>query len=253
MKKILVLNKKEGETPLEAIVRFKKSHPKYENLPATYAGRLDPMAEGLLIILTGEECKNKERYLKLSKTYEIEVLFGVQTDTYDILGKVHKVSKVHKVRKEETQKILKDFLGKFRQEYPAFSSKTVEGEPLFAYARGWTKSGRLPKKLPTRTVEIFSIKVGSIKKISGRNLFKNILKRIAKVKGDFRQKEILKLWKRTLKDLNTQFSILKIKVSCSSGTYMRTLAHELGEKMKIPALAYKIKRTKIGNFKKPNI
>jgi len=54
----------------------------------TYAGRLDPLAEGLLLVLTGEECKNKEKYLGLDKEYEVDVLFGFATDTYDILGKV---------------------------------------------------------------------------------------------------------------------------------------------------------------------
>ena len=84
--KVIVLYKKEGETPLECINRAKEEGviPKEEK--ATYAGRLDPMAEGLLIILTGESVHKKEEYLKLSKEYEVEVLLGVSSDTGDILG-----------------------------------------------------------------------------------------------------------------------------------------------------------------------
>ena len=52
----------------------------------TYAGRLDPMASGLLIVLAGEETKNKEKYLNLDKEYLFEVLFGFKTVTYDFLG-----------------------------------------------------------------------------------------------------------------------------------------------------------------------
>lgn len=66
-----------GETPLEALERFRREQGIAADVPMTYAGRLDPMAEGLLLILLGEECKNKEKYLGLDKEYEVEVLFGI--------------------------------------------------------------------------------------------------------------------------------------------------------------------------------
>ena len=83
MKKILNLYKEVGETPLERLERFKKDNSEYANEKMTYAGRLDPMAEGVLIVLVGEECLNKEKYLGLDKEYEFEVLFGFRTDTYE--------------------------------------------------------------------------------------------------------------------------------------------------------------------------
>ncbi len=70
LNKILVLNKKEGETPLEALEIFRKKNKEYMGVKMTYAGRLDPMASGLLLILAGEEAKNKEKYLILGKEYE---------------------------------------------------------------------------------------------------------------------------------------------------------------------------------------
>ncbi len=83
---IHILYKNLGETPNEAVLRFKKDNPEYEKEPMTYAGRLDPMPEGLLLILSGEELKNKDSFLDLKKTYEFEVLWGVETDTLDVLG-----------------------------------------------------------------------------------------------------------------------------------------------------------------------
>ena len=64
MKKVIVLNKKEGETPLEAMEAFRASNKQYKDFKMTYAGRLDPMASGLLLVLVGDEVKNKEKYLK---------------------------------------------------------------------------------------------------------------------------------------------------------------------------------------------
>ena len=60
-KKIILLNKKEGETPLEALEKFRLTNKKYKDVKMTYAGRLDPMATGLLLVLAGEETKNKEK------------------------------------------------------------------------------------------------------------------------------------------------------------------------------------------------
>src|SRR3989344_5427873 len=141
MKKIIVLDKKEGETPLAALERFRKSIPKYKNakdVRMTYAGRLDPMASGLLLILAGDETKKKEKSLALTKEYDFTVLFGFSTDTYDILGKVtHSLirgnSRIDLEKKIKNN--LKFFRGKFRQKYPSYSSKTVAGRPLFSYAR----------------------------------------------------------------------------------------------------------------------
>jgi tRNA pseudouridine55 synthase len=83
---VLKLYKKVGETPLECLERFRKNHPKFKNQKMTYAGRLDPLAEGELLVLVGESCKNKEKYLKLDKEYLVDILFGFETDSYDLLG-----------------------------------------------------------------------------------------------------------------------------------------------------------------------
>src|SRR3989344_9613864 len=88
MKNIIVLNKKEGETPLEALENFRPRNKEYKDIKMTYAGRLDPMASGLLLVLVGKEIKNKEKYLALNKEYDFKILFGFATDTYDILGRV---------------------------------------------------------------------------------------------------------------------------------------------------------------------
>ena len=82
--KIIVLNKKEGETPLEALSNFRAKHKKYKDVKMTYAGRLDPMASGLILILAGEETKNKEKYLTLDKEYSFEVLPCVSSTGHKI-------------------------------------------------------------------------------------------------------------------------------------------------------------------------
>ena len=62
LKPFILLNKAIGETPLELILKFKRKNPEYENEKIAYAGRLDPMADGLLLLLLGEENKKRKSY-----------------------------------------------------------------------------------------------------------------------------------------------------------------------------------------------
>ncbi|MFA5651909.1 MAG: hypothetical protein WC933_00920 [Candidatus Paceibacterota bacterium] len=255
---ILNLYKNRGETPLECILRYKKDNPEYKNDKMTYAGRLDPLAEGLLLVLVGEECKNKEKYLGLDKTYEVDVLFGFATDTYDILGKVCQTSKNKHLKCEDgfdytdvekfqcINKDIKTFIGKFSQKYPPFSSKTIKGKSLFSLF----KSGELKDDdIPEKEVEIKDIKIIGGRTISKNDLEKYIKESVNLVKGDFRQKEILKIWDKILKETKLEnFMIISMKVDCSSGTYMRSLANSIGEKVGISALALNIKRIKVGEY-----
>lgn len=251
-KKILLINKREGETPLEALNVFRAKNKKYQETKMTYAGRLDPMASGLLLILAGEETKNKKKYLSLNKEYEFEILFGFATDTYDILGKIVSArqglaERVEQVElKKEIQKNLKYFTGKFIQKYPIYSSKTVKGKQLFKYARGGEDV-----ELPEREVFVKEFKFLKLKTINSKKLLANIEKRIKKVKGDFRQKEIIKIWRKNLNFVQGSAShkIASFKIKCGSGAYVRGIANSLGEKIDIPALAFSIKRISIGKYR----
>ncbi len=265
MKKNILLNKKEGETPLQSLEKFRNKNPEYKNVSMTYAGRLDPMASGLLLILAGEEVKKKEKYLALPKEYEFEVLFGFATDTYDILGKVlscvrQDLTQDKVAIKKQIEENLKFFTGKFIQKYPPYSSKPVNGKPMFVHARAGTEV-----EIPEREVSVSKLEFLKIRKINKEKLLENIEKRINKVDGpacpheglgagsDFRQKEIIKIWQKELtrnKKSIEKFLVVKFKIKCGSGTYVRGIANSLGEKVGIPALAFSIKRTKIGKWTK---
>ena len=120
--KVVSIYKKIGETPLEALERFRATRSDLKDVPMTYAGRLDPLAEGELLILIGDECKKKQDYLGLDKEYEVEIIFGISTDTHDALGLVTEVN-VNSRGLTSTIDLSK-YVGKFSQEYPAYSSKT---------------------------------------------------------------------------------------------------------------------------------
>ncbi|TSC69378.1 MAG: tRNA pseudouridine55 synthase [Parcubacteria group bacterium Gr01-1014_56] len=243
---VLNLYKQMGETPRERLERLRAQKPHYEHEVLSYAGRLDPMAEGVLLCLVGSANKRREMYLDMSKEYTLDVLFGFSTDTYDVLGRVMDIGGVSGIKPSAIKKALNEFRGTVPMEYPPFSSKTVEGKALFEWARGGVLSAIV---LPQRTVIIYDITLEGVYKVSEKELFEYIEDNVEKVQGDFRQEEIMRIWKRKLRrDGEREFPCATIKISCSSGTYARSIAHGLGVELGVPALALHIMRTKVGEY-----
>lgn len=251
----VVLQKDIGETPLEALARWKTEHTEYKDVPTSYAGRLDPMASGKLLVLLGDECKKQKHYTGLDKEYEVEVLFDVGSDTGDVLGITSYSGTQTTPSLTDVEQVLATEQGTNEHAYPIFSSKTVAGKPLFLYA--------LEKKLdtisiPTHTESIYKIRVVSLTSISSALLqerIKDLLLRTpksdepSKVLGaDFRITEVKESWKQVFTDTERSFFILKLQIVCGSGTYMRSLAGRIGEKLFTKALALSIHRTKIGTY-----
>lgn len=239
MENRIIINKHLGETPLEALERLRAKKGISAQVPMTYAGRLDPMAEGELLILIGDECKNKERYLGLDKEYEVEILFGIETDTYDTLGLATE-GKQGGVDLELIRAKLTNYRGRFMQEYPPYSSKTVKGIQLHELAR----AGELPEDMPSKEVEIYDSEMLGVESVSSGKLRERIDSGLAKVRGDFRQQEITDRWHQILATERI-YTVAKVRVRCSSGTYMRSLAQRIGKDLGVGACALSIKRTKI--------
>lgn len=258
MPAIIPLFKHIGETSLQAIERLRACYPnELAGVKLSYAGRLDPMAEGLLLVLVGEENKNREKYLGLDKEYTVEGLLGFESDTYDLMGIIRRVhlpkvytivgggEKVPKFLTSEINKYLECNIGVITQKYPAYSVKTVRGKSLWV----WAKEGRLNEiEIPTREVEVYSAHLETVSTIDKGALFEQIKHRIERVRGDFRQEDAIRSWESALATDETEYPFFKLRVSCSSGTYIRTLVHELGRELGTGALALRITRTKIGEY-----
>lgn len=232
-----------GETPLQTTHRLRETLSIDKDIPITYAGRLDPMAEGVLVLLVGEAVHQKEEYLAKEKEYSFSILFGFETDSYDTLGLITKVSE-DSVSREDVQNVLSGFVGKQEQKYPPFSSKPVQGKPLFE----WAREGNLDQiEIPTHTVDISDLWLKDFKQIQGSTIKERINRVISLVTGDFRQTETLALWEESLED-KKEYYIAEVNMICSSGTYVRALVHDLGKKLGVSATTYTIVRSRVGDF-----
>ncbi len=244
---VLNLYKRKSETPLQTLERYVSRHLHFKKAKMTYAGRLDPMAEGVLVALTGEKNKERDAYTGLDKDYEFEFLLGVETDTHDILGKVVSAEGAGEVAEPAVALALKKYLGKFMQKYPAYSSKVVDGTPLFDLAR----KGKLESvAMPEHEVTVERIELVGSRKVSKDDFRKSLIADIEKVTGDFRQAEILEAWDRYFESTPVgEFTLYKAKVTCGSGFYVRQLVSDVGRDLGTGAITTSILRTRVGTFK----
>ncbi len=240
---MFTIYKKIGETPLSALERVRQNKGISESVPMTYAGRLDPLAEGLLLILTGEECKEKEAYTNLSKTYEFEILSGIGTDTYDVLGLVVDTDVDQTITHNAVEAYLEENKKTIIQNYPPYSSKTFKGKQLHQHAR----EGNLPEM--THEVTLFGYSFLGERKSTGAEILGTILERIALVEGDFRQEDIKEKWRDVLKEnKEALFQITRWKIQVSSGFYVRQLVHDISKRLHIPLVTFHINRTAVGEY-----
>ncbi len=236
---MLITNKKIGETPLELIHRIRLERPELAHERLSYAGRLDPMAEGEMMILVGNENNKREDFLGLDKEYEAEFIFGVSTDTGDVLGLIEDEAEISaQISIAEISASVEQFKEIKKQKYPWFSSKTVFGIKLFEHF----KKGNLDIERPTREIEIKSVEILNFEEKPVEEIKNYIFESINKVNGDFRQKEIIEKWREFFsKNSRQTIPTLKIKILVSSGTYIRGLT----ENFNIPTTLLKLNRTKI--------
>lgn len=248
----VAIEKREGETPLQALERCRGERPRLLDVPLTYAGRLDPMASGRLLILIGDECKRRKTYDALDKEYEFEVLLEIASDTGDILG-LAREGEMHTVTAPMARQAARTLLGAHSLPYPIYSSKAVDGKPLFQHAHDGTLGDIV---LPETKMSVYALRFTGMRTIDDAALLSDIERRIGylettetgRVGSDFRKGVIMEKWRDLLHDTQRVYTILSFRTTVSSGTYIRALAPLIAEKLGTIGLAYSIRRTRIGRY-----
>jgi tRNA pseudouridine55 synthase len=167
-----------------------------------HAGTLDPMATGLLIVLSGRATKLMNHFLEQDKEYVATIRLGQSTASYDAETEVDVERDASGVTDSMIEEALPAFTGAITQITPAYSAVKVEGERLYKKAR---RGERV--KLPYRHVTVSAFEV------TGR-----------------RENDV------------------EVRITCSSGTYIRSLAHELGEALNVGGHLVRLRRTRIGSL-----
>lgn len=196
-----------------------------------HTGTLDPFATGLLILLSGKMTKKSAEFLKLDKIYEATLKLGYISSTGDPEGEIRQYNK------ERIQTSLVEDL----------SEVTTENEGASPVTTG--ASDPCPKLTDVEFVlSNFIDKITqtpprfSAIKINGQRAYK-LARKGKNFEIPSRQIEIY-----SIDILNYNYPELKIRVHCSSGTYIRTLAEDIGKQLGTGAYLTALRRLQIGNY-----
>lgn len=250
---LILAYKNRTETMSVCMERIRNELNISSDIPMTYAGRLDPMAEGLVVFLSGDMRFQKEQMLKMNKTYHVEFFLGYETDTYDVLGMV-KQSQPHPdalltKREGNTNDISLETIKSFQkpetftQKFPAYSSRRVLGKPLFVHAK---ESSDIPTE--SHDVTLYHYSEFTYHEIKTNELLETIISDIRKVQGDFRQEESIESWEKISNSFPETLTIYEIDLSVSSGFYVRQWVRDFGTFLSTGAVTFRIVRDTIGVF-----
>ena len=168
-----------------------------------HGGTLDPVAEGVLIILVGKATKRSNELMALEKEYRAGILLGITSDTDDITGNLLNEKPVPDFDKSDIENALDDFRGEIEQVPPMYSALKVKGQRLYKLARKGIEIEREPRK-----VSVYDIGI-----------------------EDWRNPHLV------------------LTVRCSRGTYIRSLARDLGDKLGCGGTMESLVRTRIGDYR----
>ena len=195
---VLLIDKPAGITSAGAVERIRKKL----RTKAGHTGTLDPIATGLLVILTGKATRFSWIFQELSKGYYTRGILGVVTDTYDVEGTVLENREV-RVSCEDLEEIVRSFRGEIIQNPPPFSAKKVSGKRAYKLARKGVSPPLKPVKVTVHEIRLERCTIPS-------------------------------------------FEVFAL---VSSGTYMRTLIHDIGLKARTGAVVESLRRLSVGPFR----
>ena len=216
MNGVLLIDKPAGMTSHDVVARVRKIIGERR---VGHTGTLDPFATGLLVILIGRATRLAQFLSGAEKEYEAVIRFGYATDTGDVTGSRSeckepdvKTRGAQSLRKDEIQAAMASLQGEIEQVPPMYSAKKIQGKKLYEFARAGQSVERQPVRVTIREFEMLS-------------------------PAD----ELLRA--------NDDGSVdLRVRVVCSAGTYIRTLAEDLGQKLGMGSHLAELRRTRAGLF-----
>lgn len=250
---ILLIDKPSGWTSFDVVAKIRGQLRKKlqtnseqpivkDKIKVGHAGTLDPFATGLLVILVGKETKKQADYMKLDKEYEATLELGATSTTGDPEGiitlsdHIIPIFQCHSERPKGVEESLSTFSGHPGQDkgFPDPSTAPQDDKPTLAQIEVTLKKfiGEIEQTPPQY----------SAIKVNGQRAYK--LARSG-IKTDLKPRKI-KVSEIEL--LDYKWPKLKIGVKCSSGTYIRTLAEDIGKALGCGAYLTELRRTKIGKF-----
>lgn len=206
----LIIDKPEGITSHDVVARVRRI---MGTRRVGHVGTLDPFATGVLVVCVGSATRLVQFLVGLDKEYIATARLGFATNTQDGTGKqITPLLTSNDLSLEDLRTVLDEFTGPQLQTPPMFSAKKIAGERLYKAAREGREVTREPVNIVVHSAELIE---------------------------DARAR-------LTMNDDGTRD--FQMRVRCSSGTYVRTIANDIGERLGVGAHLAMLRRTAVGHF-----
>ena len=205
---LLLIDKPLGITSFDVIRRLRRI---FNIKKMGHAGTLDPLATGLMIIGIGPGTKKLTGLVKLDKEYLAEVRIGESRTTGDLEGEVLEEKVVEGLTQEMAGAALATMIGTLTLPVSAYSAIKVDGVPMYKRARRAEQEGEVVTEVPMRDMKVDAA-------------------------------ELLKF------EIQADRAVATVRFAVGSGTYIRSLAEELGRCLGYPATLQALRRTRVGEF-----
>lgn len=215
---LLLIDKPHGITSFDVIRRLRRVYTERygEKAPKMgHAGTLDPLATGLMLVGVGKGTKRLTELTKLDKEYLAEVRLGERRTTGDLEGEIveeREVAAAAEIVRSNISAALQHMQGELTLPVSAYSAIKVDGVPMYKRARKAEQRGETVDEVPVRGMRILESELREVTVADGR-------------------------------------AVAVIRFQVASGTYIRSLAEELGRRVGYPATLQALRRTRVGEFR----
>lgn len=215
---LLLIDKPYGITSFDVIRRLRRIYSETHNGAKApklgHAGTLDPLATGLMLLGVGQGTKKLSDLIKLDKGYIAEVRLGESRTTGDMEGEVidsYPIVVTHEQLQADLLPVLARFPGVHTLPVSAYSAIKVDGIPMYKRARQAEITNDTVIDIPMREMNVY-------------------------------EAELLHV------TVEQDYAVATVRFAVASGTYVRSLAEEIGRQLGYPACLQNLRRTRVGEY-----
>ena len=225
---ILLVDKPAGMSSHDVVDRIRRLSGERR---VGHAGTLDPMATGLLVVLIGPATRLSDYLMGHDKCYRARILFGVGTDTDDIEGRAIAMGPYPDwlLDEERVSQVVKDLVGEHQQVPPQYSAVKKEGKAAYVQARKGEKVDLVPRTIHIHQADFL-----------GMGTLGHLPPDAVPETAPFEDERL---------SLPEQLVYWDLRLEVSKGTYIRSVARDLGEQLGVPACLASLNRTRIGGLR----
>ncbi|MGX8713418.1 MAG: tRNA pseudouridine(55) synthase TruB [bacterium] len=238
--KVIPVDKPRQWTSFQVVGKLKAALPKKPaKIKIGHAGTLDPLATGLLLVCVGKATKSIPQLQESDKVYTGTLVLGATTPSFDLEHPVDRRYPYEHITHQLVEEKAQHLTGTLLQTPPLYSAVKIDGRRAYLYARGEVEGAHLalpaPKEVTVYSFEITAFRAGERGDGEMRGISENSLL-------------TSHLYKSPLGSVPPQLPQADFRICCGKGTYIRSLARDLGQALGSGAFLAALRRERIGHY-----